>query len=121
MTPKGIETFSIFKPLGLSHLSKILPIGSSNLDISSRPSHIDFILFSSNTSLSRVAEVNLSLFSSTSFLFSSIIIEELCCKFSEAAFKISFFNFGSNSETTLDASFAFFPIFRISLLSIFFI
>ena len=41
-----------------------------------------------------------------------MIVEEFRCKFSEAALSISFFNFEPKSETSRDASLAFFPTLR---------
>ena len=44
ITPKGTETFSMFKPLGLFHFNNIFPTGSSNLAIFLIPSQIALIL-----------------------------------------------------------------------------
>ena len=40
MTPKGVETLEIFKPLGLSQEASTLPTGSWNDLISAKVSHI---------------------------------------------------------------------------------
>ena len=44
ITPKGVVTLEIFKPLGLSHEASTLPTGSLNDLISAKVSHIPLIL-----------------------------------------------------------------------------
>ena len=110
ITPKGTETFSILRPLGLTVVFKILPTGSGSFTISSTPFAIPFILSALSISLSRIPSDKPFFFPfSKSIALASTIFSVLSIKALAIAVRILFFSSVVATLSLRSASFAFTP------------
>ena len=118
ITPKGVRTLFIFRPLGWLHSLMTLPIGSVNAAIDLSDLEIPSTRSLSNISLSIIAPDSPLVFAFfISLLFSSKIFVLLSDILSDALNRACCFSIGSALARTSAATLAFLPISFIKILT----